>query len=486
MANNSSGARSVLYGKTIDHVRTQQVVLADGSTAALAPLAGQALAEASRGESIVARALRDVPALAQTHADEIDRRFPKVLRRVGGYNLDAFVDGVGAGRSVAADGGLGGHARLRDRGDRRAGAAAGGEGAGHARVRRPARGAGRDAGGAAPSSVGGRGDGRLHPPPRPRPRHARRHAACHRRRREPVPAAAWSSTTTTSTCCCRGSTPSSATSPGRARASRVRRLLEAAAQARVWHLREAALGLSMAMPGDAKALSFVEDTAVAPERLRDYIARFQAAGRPPWHRRRRLRPRLGRVPARAAGGQPQDRGRRRPVRGDRPRRRRPGARVRRRPVGRARRRTGPRRLQRADVRHHALPGVPHREAHLRSRRPLQPRPDRRHAGDHLAPALRPGLPDARAAQPLRLRERRLRPRRRGVQRRRRLPQDPRGHDVPLVHGHARRGALDARTGQRAAPGDDRPARSARASTTPACTRRSTSVSSAARARASAR
>src|SRR5204863_4292037 len=33
MANNSSGARSVLYGKTIDHVVEQQVVLSDGSLA---------------------------------------------------------------------------------------------------------------------------------------------------------------------------------------------------------------------------------------------------------------------------------------------------------------------------------------------------------------------------------------------------------------------------------------------------------------------
>src|SRR5258708_22306386 len=33
MANNSAGARSVLYGKTIDHVLEQTVVLADGSIA---------------------------------------------------------------------------------------------------------------------------------------------------------------------------------------------------------------------------------------------------------------------------------------------------------------------------------------------------------------------------------------------------------------------------------------------------------------------
>src|SRR6185312_6457626 len=39
-------------------------------------------------------------------------------------------------------------------------------------------------------------------------------------------------------------------------------------------LRESALGLSMTMKGDAKSLSFVEDTAVPPERLRDFIGRF--------------------------------------------------------------------------------------------------------------------------------------------------------------------------------------------------------------------
>src|SRR5215472_15678050 len=47
-----------------------------------------------------------------------------------------------------------------------------------------------------------------------------------------------------------------------------------ATQARIWSLREAALGLSMAMKDDAKSISFVEDTAVAPEKLSEYIGRF--------------------------------------------------------------------------------------------------------------------------------------------------------------------------------------------------------------------
>ena len=51
-------------------------------------------------------------------------------------------------------------------------------------------------------------------------------------------------------------------------------ILEPAAQQAIWSFREAALGLSTAMKTDDKAISFVEDTAVAPEKLRDYIERF--------------------------------------------------------------------------------------------------------------------------------------------------------------------------------------------------------------------
>ena len=53
------------------------------------------------------------------------------------------------------------------------------------------------------------------------------------------------------------------------------RALGAEEQARIWELRRAALGLTMSETGDAKAISFVEDTAVPPERLHDYIENFQ-------------------------------------------------------------------------------------------------------------------------------------------------------------------------------------------------------------------
>jgi Fe-S oxidoreductase len=49
---------------------------------------------------------------------------------------------------------------------------------------------------------------------------------------------------------------------------------ESAGQARIWSLREAALGLSMAMKQEAKSIPFVEDTAVPPEKLSGFIGRF--------------------------------------------------------------------------------------------------------------------------------------------------------------------------------------------------------------------
>ena len=92
ISNNSSGARSVLYGKTIDHVLDLHLSLADGTVAHLRPLEGEALGAVMAADTLEGLCYRTVRRLGTELAAEIDSRYPKILRRVGGYNLDAFVD----------------------------------------------------------------------------------------------------------------------------------------------------------------------------------------------------------------------------------------------------------------------------------------------------------------------------------------------------------------------------------------------------------
>src|SRR5579862_766028 len=89
MGNNSCGARSVLFGKTIDHVLEQTVALSDGSVVHFREMSRT---DVPAGNTLEAACYSTVLRLASEHAAEIDRRYPKILRRVGGYNLDEFTD----------------------------------------------------------------------------------------------------------------------------------------------------------------------------------------------------------------------------------------------------------------------------------------------------------------------------------------------------------------------------------------------------------
>src|SRR3984893_277785 len=91
VANNSCGARSLRYGNTREHVIAIDAVLANGKSAHFGPAAHD-LSDVPISSPLVpiARALR---ALAAQEAGEIEARFPKVQRRVGGYNLDALAPG---------------------------------------------------------------------------------------------------------------------------------------------------------------------------------------------------------------------------------------------------------------------------------------------------------------------------------------------------------------------------------------------------------
>ncbi|HKI18117.1 MAG TPA: FAD-linked oxidase C-terminal domain-containing protein [Isosphaeraceae bacterium] len=280
IANNSSGARSVLYGKTIDHVIELKTVLADGRLVHLEPLSDAELEARCSQANLEGRCYQTVYRLARDHAQEIDRRFPKILRRVGGYNLDEFVPG---------------HARGQGDADRRFNLTrmfVGSEG-----------------------TLGVTVEAKLKLVELPRARgmlvvqfaDLLEALAATPLILEHGPSAVEVVDNYV--------LDSTRLNP---EASRLRDFLEgdpvavlliefygdrvddlaprvaalrdelvqkgtgyhhlvitdAAAQARVWKLRTMALGLSMAEKGDAKAISFVEDTAVAPENLRDYIAEF--------------------------------------------------------------------------------------------------------------------------------------------------------------------------------------------------------------------
>jgi FAD/FMN-containing dehydrogenase/Fe-S oxidoreductase len=91
IGNNSAGAHSLTYGKTIDHVLELRVVLSDGSEAVLKDLSAADLEGQSRRQDLEGRIYRELARLARHHKSEILARYPKIMRRVSGYNLDEFI-----------------------------------------------------------------------------------------------------------------------------------------------------------------------------------------------------------------------------------------------------------------------------------------------------------------------------------------------------------------------------------------------------------
>jgi FAD/FMN-containing dehydrogenase/Fe-S oxidoreductase len=275
MANNSSGARSLYYGKTIDHVLEQDVLLADGSLARFGPRSDAEAKAAAAASTLEGACYRVVRTLARQHAAEIDRRYPKLLRRVGGYNLDEFVSPDRpfnlARIMVGSEGTLGVvlEAKVNLVPLPRAKA-----------VLVIQFGDLLDSLAATPLIL------RHHPSAvevmdRFILDHTRKSPTLNAIRKTIIdgePGALL---------CVEMYGDRAEDLPPRLEAlerdlrangfgDRYVHALDLPTQARIWSLRAAALGLSMAMRDDAKSLSFVEDTAVDPARLRDYIARFLA------------------------------------------------------------------------------------------------------------------------------------------------------------------------------------------------------------------
>jgi FAD/FMN-containing dehydrogenase/Fe-S oxidoreductase len=284
IANNSSGTHSIIHGKTIDHVLELKVLLADGSAIDARPLTEAKLASKCAQQDQEGAGYRAILRLAAEHADEIERRYPKILRRVGGYNLDAF---AACGLAFAR-----GHANAKPQAANLAHLFVGSEGTlgivleAKLRLIELPRAKALlvvqfanllDALAATPRIL-------THQPAAVEVMD-RRILDCTKLNADAVRLRDFIQGDPGAILVIEfyGDRPDDLSPRLDALEADLRalngdcayhRATDAAAQARIWKLRTLALGLSMAEKGDAKAISFVEDTAVAPERLRDYIEEF--------------------------------------------------------------------------------------------------------------------------------------------------------------------------------------------------------------------
>ena len=84
--NNSCGARSIRYGTMRANVLSIDAFLASGAAARF----GVVTPASPAGDSALGALAQDLLALGRENAAEIAKRFPKLQRRVGGYNIDAL------------------------------------------------------------------------------------------------------------------------------------------------------------------------------------------------------------------------------------------------------------------------------------------------------------------------------------------------------------------------------------------------------------
>ncbi len=90
VANNATGAHSILYGMAGDHVISSNVVLADGSSL---ELSGENYKRRGGGPGIAESLFEKLAALIKESGELVKTDFPKHWRRASGYSLNYFLDG---------------------------------------------------------------------------------------------------------------------------------------------------------------------------------------------------------------------------------------------------------------------------------------------------------------------------------------------------------------------------------------------------------
>ena len=96
IGNNSAGSHSLIYGKTIDHVMSLDLVLSNADEITASPISLEELETKKQGDTLEANIYRELCRICTDNETEIRKRYPRILRRVAGYNLDEFIRNAGS------------------------------------------------------------------------------------------------------------------------------------------------------------------------------------------------------------------------------------------------------------------------------------------------------------------------------------------------------------------------------------------------------
>jgi FAD/FMN-containing dehydrogenase/Fe-S oxidoreductase len=91
IGNNSCGASAQAYGKTVDNIRRLEILTYDGQRAWVGPTPPDERARIVAGGGRLAEIYSGLDRIATEYLADIRRGYPKIPRRVSGYNLDSLL-----------------------------------------------------------------------------------------------------------------------------------------------------------------------------------------------------------------------------------------------------------------------------------------------------------------------------------------------------------------------------------------------------------
>ena len=100
IGNNACGSHSVTWGKTVDNIRSLDVVTYRGTRLEVAPTSDSALGELISSGGETGRLYRDLVAVRDRFGTAVTAGFPDLTRRVSGYNLDRLMAGFDLARAL--------------------------------------------------------------------------------------------------------------------------------------------------------------------------------------------------------------------------------------------------------------------------------------------------------------------------------------------------------------------------------------------------